>query len=725
MPEGMSRQSRALALLCLLPTLLTVEARAAEQQLSKGFADIVHAEGGTFVASADGTVRRLDGETLPVAVDTGRMMTGLAVSEDGQQVAAVGVGVVARSSDGGRTFRVEPTPDGVTVYAAAFARGDLLLFDVRGRGFRAKEGQGFQPMPLPGAAHYWTASFSGQRGYVVGQEGALIATQDGGRTWKTLSSPDSKAQGVLAMGQSVWVSGREGVFRSTDAGRTFRKVYSVPTDKPTSGCARMGGRGSAVVVACAPYEHALVYAADGARFEEVPVRDAANLVSASIAPNGELWAVGSWELLVRATQRKGRLLSHSEQTRKWLELMEKRRAREDSAKRAAAQPKPPPAEKKPSPPEYPVREGEPRVVTGTVRDERGLPRAGVAVSIVASWAVHGEGAQQTTTDTEGRYRFKPSKVNGVRLSVREPGFARESRVLPISPTGETVVDIALRPEVALAGTVASAEGAVGRGFVRLWPLPPEGVDLEKWRFRTANVASGDLGTGGTFRLQGVPAGEYLLETHVEGFLPLSQRVRAPDAALRVRVSRGASVVGRLLSEQGAPVADAAADLEPVPETKRALAQAGVDILESSSTDAQGRFLLAGIPDGAYTLEVTAGRGVGRVCLRRDVVVRGGETERVELRLGQGPTLSGRVIDARGRPVEGIEVMGLAPSGLCATRIGATDRNGAFTLRDVEPSAPYELTPLSKESPRDDSRPLPLVKASAGERDVLLQLPEAP
>lgn len=334
MPEGMRLPPRALLLLLLLPLLLAAEARAAGQRLGKGFSDVVHASAGMFVASGDGTVRRLDGETLPVAVETGAMMTGLAVSEDGRQVAAVGVGVVARSSDGGKTFRVEPTPDGVTVYAAAFSGGDLLLFDVTGRGFRAKEAQGFKPLLLPRSGHFWTASFSGQRGYVVGERGAFLATRDGGKTWTELKSPEPEPQGVLAMGGSVWVSGKGGVFRSTDAGRTFRKVYSTPEGHQTSGCARMGGRGTAVVVGCTPFEHTLAYAADGVNFQEVPVRDAANLLSASISPEGELWAVGAWELLVRATPRKGRLLSHSEQTHKWLELMEK--------KRAAAQPRPPP-----------------------------------------------------------------------------------------------------------------------------------------------------------------------------------------------------------------------------------------------------------------------------------------------------------------------------------------------------------------------------------------------
>ena len=114
--------------------------------------------------------------------DAGRKLVSIAVSEDGKQLAAVGAGVVARSSDGGRTFRVEPTPDRVMVYAVAFSGNELLLFDVKGRGFRsARPGAPFQPRELPRAVRYWTASFSGPRGYGVGVEGVLLATQDGAR----------------------------------------------------------------------------------------------------------------------------------------------------------------------------------------------------------------------------------------------------------------------------------------------------------------------------------------------------------------------------------------------------------------------------------------------------------------------------------------------------------------------------------------------------------------
>lgn len=717
----MNAVSRNGVLSCLLTVLLAACSQARDEKPGKGFSGIAHASAGAFVTSADGTVRRLDGETLPVAVRTDRMMTGLTVSEDGQQVAAVGEGVMARSSDGGKTFRVEPTPEGATVYAAAFSGGDLLLFDVTGRGFRIGKNGKVKRLELPRAARYWTASFSGPRGYVVGQGGVLIATEDGGGTWKELRSPDAEPQGVLAKGDSVWVSGREGVFRSDDAGHTFEQVYATPADR-TSGCARMGGRGDAVVVACTPYEHALVHAADGSNFREVPVRDGANLLSASISPQGELWAVGANELLVRASPERGRILSHSEETRRWLALMEKKRAREEAAKHAKprpAPPKPPPAPG----PEYPVREGEPRVVRGTVRDERGQPRAGVTVTIVASWAVHGEGYQQTTTDANGRYRFKPSRMDSLRMGLKAFGYAPETRMVRPSPEGELELDVELRPEVPFAGKVLAAGEPVGQGAVTLWPLPPEGADLETWRARTVRVAGASLDTGGRFRLAGVPAGEYLLEVHAAGFKPVSQRVHAPNEHLQVQVSQGASVTGRVLSAEGAPVKDATAELEPQPETKRELIQAGVAVYVRGQTSEEGRFTLSGLPDGRYTLKVSTGLGTEHVCIKRDVMVRGGEAAPEELRLGQGPTITGKVVDARGRPVEGIEVLGIAGE-LCSARAAHTGRDGTFILRDVDDSKRYDISLVLKNLPRGREDSIPRIQATAGANDVRLVLPES-
>ncbi|XXF78761.1 carboxypeptidase regulatory-like domain-containing protein [Myxococcaceae bacterium GXIMD 01537] len=710
---------RTAALLCLL---LAPTAFAGETDLGPGFPDLGHAATGLLVASGDGTVRRFDSERFPVVVDTHRKLVGLAVSEDGQLVAAVGAGRVALSSDGGKTFTVEPTPDEALVYAAAFSGKELFLFDTRGRGFRrGKEGKGFQLVTLPRSAHFWTASFSGARGYVVGQKGTLLATADGGGKWAALTSPDPEPTGVLAWKNIVWVSGQGGVYRSENAGRTFAQVFSAPAaSKKPADCWRMGGRAGAVVVACSPTENALVHAADGKNFKVVPVSDAANLLSAAISPEGELRAVGAYELFVRATPAGGRLVSHSEHTQRWSDLMAKRRASEEAAK-AAPRPSERPAE--PKKPTYPVRAGEARVVTGTLRDERGRPVPNVEVIVVAGWAHHGEGHQRAVTDAQGLYRFRPARSDSLKLRLKVPRYVPVWLDIPVAPGAETVVDITLQPEVVLRGSVAATGARVNGGAVTLWPLPPEGADLQRWRFNTARISAAAISSEGTFQLPDVAAGEYLLETHVDGFLPTSQRVRAPDTAVRVKVSPGASVALRVLSPKGTPLEGAKASLSPTPQLKRVLAQEGIDVEVSARTDARGNASLGGLPDGDYVMEVDSGEGRYRLCVKRNVAVRGGETPAVEVRFGAGPRILGRVTDDHGRPVEGAEVLGMA-GGLCASRMTTTDTAGTFVLLDVEPALRYAMSALVSQGAMGDIE-TPTVEATAGDYGVHLVFPTGP
>jgi hypothetical protein len=409
----------------------TPRAPYSEEDKGAGFAGIAFAAAGTFVPGADGTVRRLEGDKLPVVVDAGRKLVSIAASEDGKQLAAVGAGVVARSSDGGRTFRVEPTPDSVMVYAVGFVGSDLLLFDVKGRGFRsARPGAAFQPIELPRAVRYWTASFSGRRGFVVGAEGVLLATEDGGWTWKLLKAPAQEAEAVLTVGSTLWVSGRGGVFRSDNGGQDFRQVFT-----STGSCYRMGAREEAVVVACAPMDHALAWSADGESFQEVPVTYAANMMAAGIAPDGQLVAVGANELMILATPERGRAVATSETARKWLELMV--RSREEEKERARVREEDARAKVQ-------CREGQRGVLVGSVRSASGAGLEGITVELVASPAARGEGYQKVRTGAGGYYRFEALKQGSVRVSVEAPGHAHFSRELSPCPWGETLLDIPLQ-----------------------------------------------------------------------------------------------------------------------------------------------------------------------------------------------------------------------------------------------------------------------------------------
>lgn len=406
----------------------------AEDEKGAGFADIAVAASGIFVPGGDGTVRRLEGETLPVVFDAGRKLVSIAVSEDGKHLAAVGAGVVARSSDGGRTFWLESIPDRVLVYAAAFAGNELLLFDVKGRGFRSpRPGAAFQPMALPRAVRYWTASFSGLRGFVVGEQGVLLATQDGGKTWTALAAPGHGAEAVLTVGSTVWVSAQEGIFRSDNGGQDFRQVFT-----STGNCSRMGTRGKAVVAACGPLDHALAWSADGEHFQEVPVPNAANMMAAVITPEGQIVAVGANDLMVLATPERGRLVVTSEIGRKWLDVITTARAAEKArAEREKLR-------EQQGPGEVQCHSGQRGVVLGSVRGAENAPLPGVTVELMATPAVHGEGYQKVKTGVGGSYRFEPTAWQNVRVLVEVAGYAPFARVLSPCSWGETILDIPLQ-----------------------------------------------------------------------------------------------------------------------------------------------------------------------------------------------------------------------------------------------------------------------------------------
>jgi photosystem II stability/assembly factor-like uncharacterized protein len=405
-----------------------------EEEKGAGFADIAVAATGIFVPGGDGTVRRLQGETLPVVFDAGRKLVSIAVSEDGKHLAAVGAGVLARSSDGGRTFRLESTPDSVMVYAVAFVGHELLLFDVKGRGFRSsRPGAAFQPMALPRAVRYWTASFSGLRGFVVGEQGVLLATEDGGKTWRALAAPGHEAEAVLAVGSTVWVSAREGIFRSDNGGQEFRQVFS-----SVGNCYRMHARGKAVVAACAPIDHVLAWSADGEHFQEIPVPNAANMMAAAVTPEEQIVAVGANELMVLATPERGRIVVTSEPGRKWLDLITSSRA----AEKARAEREKLRAQEGPG--RVQCRSGQRGVVLGMVRGAEEAPLSGIPVELMATPAAHGEGYQKVKTGVGGSYRFESTKWENVRVLVEVAGYAPFSRVFSPCPWGETILDIPLQ-----------------------------------------------------------------------------------------------------------------------------------------------------------------------------------------------------------------------------------------------------------------------------------------
>jgi protocatechuate 3,4-dioxygenase beta subunit len=143
------------------------------------------------------------------------------------------------------------------------------------------------------------------------------------------------------------------------------------------------------------------------------------------------------------------------------------------------------------------------------------------------------------------------------------------------------------------------------------------------------------------------------------------------------------------------------------------------------TDEQGAFTFTGLPPGGYT--VTAGKatymdgispdrgGSLRSSVVRPLVVKNGEAvDNVVVRLYHGGTITGRVVDAHGDPVEFAQVAALAVTRSGAGRAGM---RGMMQTNDIGEFRISRLTPgryllmvnaqsRNQEDPRVDAAPFP-------------------
>ncbi|HYG61419.1 MAG TPA: carboxypeptidase regulatory-like domain-containing protein, partial [Thermoanaerobaculia bacterium] len=150
--------------------------------------------------------------------------------------------------------------------------------------------------------------------------------------------------------------------------------------------------------------------------------------------------------------------------------------------------------------------------------------------------------------------------------------------------------------------------------------------------------------------------------------------------LELVLRRGSVVAGRVLSPGGEPVTGAR--VEPA-------AQAEDDVFlpffQGTVSDAEGRYRLEGVPDGAVRSFAAEAEGFQRAV--REVEVRPGEN-RLDFRLDAGHEISGRVVDAAGAPIAGALVSTSEPGSPFMGAEGGwgkgvrTGADGSFRLAGV-------------------------------------------
>jgi hypothetical protein len=286
-----------------------------------------------------------------------------------------------------------------------------------------------------------------------------------------------------------------------------------------------------------------------------------------------------------------------------------------------------------------------------------------------------------------------TQVGGPGAGVRLSGDGRLSgRVLEReSGAGVAGVEVELLPTPPVVGA------AVGRAL-RLAALGDEVAG------RVAPVARAVSGPDGAFAFEGLRSGNYFVEGRGPWHVPdgpAHARVTAsdPDAGFEVWVRKGGRVVGVVELPDGRPAAGAGVALRPGLEELLERARRGELVFLEARTDADGRFVIAGVPPAQGWSLAAFGRGFA-LSHADPVSVRAGEDTEVTLRVREGATLTGRVVTgipsgeepAPGQPIAGAHV-GAVPHGLRDLVFvdllfedlhAVSGAEGRFTLRHVPP-----------------------------------------
>jgi len=263
------------------------------------------------------------------------------------------------------------------------------------------------------------------------------------------------------------------------------------------------------------------------------------------------------------------------------------------------------------------------------------------------------------TNRSGEFGFSDVPPGGYRLLARREGLTMG----PAAP----VVEVASGPVRSLRLTLLP--GGVIIGEV-LGLEPGEAGKLVVEARGPGPACHGEVSGPGSYRFEGLRAGEWLVTAEVRGTARRGQgrvRLRESDGETRLdlELGEGLSVTGRV-RENGEPLVDAAVNL---------FGPTG-DRVATVRTDRSGSFRVEGLEPGTHGFEVVS---FGRQ-LRHTQTLTVERDQQIDIDLATG-SLAGRVVDAAGSPVPRAQVLlePLAgPANAGAPRWLTTEADGSFS-----------------------------------------------
>ncbi|WP_223643085.1 carboxypeptidase-like regulatory domain-containing protein [Corallococcus sp. EGB] len=279
---------------------------------------------------------------------------------------------------------------------------------------------------------------------------------------------------------------------------------------------------------------------------------------------------------------------------------------------------------------------------GTVRDERGRPLEGVRLR-GGNLPEEVQASLEARSDAAGHYRLGPLRQTHLHLRLLRARYTNRAEEVDLRAPHPGPWDFTLQPTGSVEGQVVDTEGTPLPGIRLLLANIPDDISTRD-SFEETEVRSDD---DGHFILDTAAKGSGYLFAESEDFAPVEQPVEFPSTGVRVVLSRGASVSGKVLDAKGVPLSHAEVllwDTPPLHGDSRIL-----------RVDGEGAFSAAGLKAGHYVVEARLQTSGVEQSLSRPVDLEAHSRATVSLRFEEGRAVKGLTVDTDGQPLAGVRV----------------------------------------------------------------------
>ncbi len=312
-------------------------------------------------------------------------------------------------------------------------------------------------------------------------------------------------------------------------------------------------------------------------------------------------------------------------------------------------------------------------------------------------------------DAAGGYVLGGPAGRRLFITAGAPGYLNaDSFDYRLNDDGRPGPTIALQPAAAIEGKVMDADGGVAGAEIE--------VEIKRQPGAMVIRIGGERplpraisGHDGSFRISPLdPENSYEIKVRAEGYAPASLDVAGLEpyrarTGLRIPLSRGQAILGRVVDGEGRPIREATVELNAAPDMRSPhfmrIEQGHGSEPITAMTDDDGNFAIDGIPAGKFDL--TASRaGFARRKVPAIEITKDSEPVDVgEIPLRVGEKIQGMVLDGDGQPVEGAEIfleeagpmMGFVMAGAAEREATATsEASGWFMVEDLSPEERYTL-----------------------------------